>query len=262
MNFVDHIGERAIMRWQFMRDTVATLCGVFYLMARPRYWPRTVRAVVGRQILFTGIDALGLILLISLLAGVSVVAQAQLWLSRFGQSEMLGRLLVAIIVGEAGPLLVNLVVIGRSGTAIATELATMRVRREVDVLETQGIDPMVYLVMPRVIGIFVSVFSLTILFILGSFVSGYIFGFFLQVGSGTPARFMDSVFQAMTPGTVASLAAKTLIPGLLTGTICCLEGLSVLGAATEVPQAATRAVVKSMIALLLVSAVASVLTYV
>jgi phospholipid/cholesterol/gamma-HCH transport system permease protein len=262
MGTVGALGESLLRKLAALRDVGAVVGGVLYLAVQPRYWPRTVREIVGRQVLFTGFDALGLVLAISLLTGVSVVAQVQLWLSRFGQSDMLGDILVAVLVSEVGPLLVNFIVIGRSGTAIATELATMRVHGEIALLDAQGADPMAYLVMPRVVGMTLSVLGLTVVFVAGAFVSGYVFGQFTDVRMADPARFAQSVLGAVKPSTIVNLLVKTLVPGMTTATICCLQGLRVQGAATEVPQAATRAVVHSIATLLLITAICSVLTYV
>ena len=77
----------------------------------------------------------------------------------------------------------------------------------------------------------------------------------------TELTLVNGVFGALRAGGVASLFAKTLIPGLLTGSICCIEGFRVTTAVTEVPQATTRALVRSVLALFLTSAVVSVLTY-
>lgn len=261
MRVVSSIGEQTIARWQTARNIAAVIVGVFALAVRPRYWPRTVRDVLARQVLFTGVEAMALTALIALLAGVSIVAQVQLWLNRFGQSGMLGSILVAAIVREMGPLLVSFIVIGRSGTAIATEMAYMKVRREIDVLDAQGVDPMVYIVMPRVAGVALSVFGLTIFFILASFVSGYLVGVFLGVTPGDPSFFAHNVLSAVTPAVVWNLLVKTILPGLLIGATCCIEGLSVKGSVTEVPQAATRAVVRAIAGVLLISAVSTVVSY-
>ncbi|MGQ9661630.1 MAG: ABC transporter permease [Kiritimatiellia bacterium] len=261
MNFVEQIGAALVARTRMLQKLSAVLWCVLTLAVRSRHWSRTVRNVLARQVLFTGVEALGLVFWLALLTGVSVVAQAQIWLQRFGQSGMLGSVLVAVIISEFGPLLVNFVVIGRSGTAIATELASMQVRGEIDVLEALGLDTMAYLAMPRVLGAAISVFSLAILFVAVSLGSGYIFGLLLGGTPGTPANFAANVMQAMSPATVANFLAKTIVPGLLTGAICSLQGLEVEGAVTEVPQAGTRAVVGSMVALAVVSAVTSVLTY-
>lgn len=262
MTTLERIGCRALEKWRYARDIAAVIHGVLCLALKPRYWPRTVRQQIARQILFTGVDAIGLTFLIAILAGISIVVQAQVWLSRFGQSEMLGPLLVAIIVREIGPLLVNLVVIGRSGTAVAIELANMRVRHEINILDAQGVDPMVYLVMPRMLAIVISVFCLTIVFIAVSFISGYLLGFLLGAAPSSPSLFAAGVMGVITPRDISVLMAKVLVPGFITGAICCMEGLSIGGLVTEVPQAATRSLVRSIAAVLVVSAVVSVLTYV
>ncbi len=258
MSFVAKIGDSALEKWRFNRTVAAVILGVLSMSVQPRFWPRTVRTLLARQIVFTGIEALRLTLLVALVAGVAVVAQAQVLL---GQSEMLGPVLVAVIIREIGPLMVNLLVIGRSGTAIATELANMRVRRETDVLDAQGLDPMAYLIMPRVIGMVLSVFCLALVFIAVSLVSGYVFSLLLGVAPTDPEQFTTSVFAAIAPKDVANLFAKTILPGLLIGTICSLEGMTVAGSVTDVPRAATRGVVKSIAAVLVVSAIVSVLTY-
>lgn len=261
MNILQTIGAPTLKKWHAVCSVSMVTWGILRLAAGRAHWTRPVREQVSKQILFTGIDAIGITLLISALAGISVVAQVQLWLSKIGQSAMLGNILVTVIAREIGPLLVNFLVIGRSGTAIAAELAYMRVRNEIDVLEARGIDPMVYLVMPRVIGTLVSVFGLTILFIAFSFVSGYAFGFLLGVTPGDPSLFANSILKTLFPSDILNLCAKTLIPGTTTAVICCIEGLGVRGAATDIPRAVTAGVVKSIAAVLIISVIVSVLTY-
>ena len=261
MNILHSIGKRTIKQWRSLSSVTAVICGVLLISIKPRYWPRTVRELIVKQVLFTAIDALGMIILIAVLSGISIVTQAQVWLAKLGQSTMLGAILVAVIIREIGPLLVNLVIIGRSGTAVATELAGMKVRNEIDVLDSQGIDPMIYLVMPRVIGMAVSVLCLTVIFSLVSLLSGYLFGMMLGVTKGEYQQFINSVTSAISPKDVANFLAKTIIPGLTTGAICCMEGIGVQGSVTEIPQAATRGVVRSIAAVLVVSAIVSILTY-
>lgn len=262
MNIVGKCGSVVLGKWGVVRTT-ASACWAFIVLAvHPSSWSRAVREQLAKQIVFTGIDAVGVILMIAALTGISVVVQAQLWLGRLGQTEMLGSILVAVVIREIGPLLVNFVVIGRSGTAISTELANMKVRNEVDLLESMGVEPMVYLVLPRVLGVIISVFCLTICFIMISLVSGYIFGYLMGTTAGDPTGFMRTIFRSIKPADIFNLLAKTIIPGLVTGVICTIEGLQVKGLITEVPQATTRAVVRSIMALLVVFAIVSVFTYV
>jgi phospholipid/cholesterol/gamma-HCH transport system permease protein len=262
MMFLGKIGKKVLARWATVRRTAGIICGVVCLAVQPGRWPRTVRAVMWRQILFTGVEASGLTCLIAFLAGVSIVTQAQVWSSNLGQSAMLGPVLIAVLMREVGPLLVNFVVIGRSGTAMAAELATMTVRNEVDILDAQGVDPMTYLVMPRILAMALSVFSLSVFFVAVSLGTGYLLGVLLGIMPGDASLFATSVLGAIQPRDVANLIAKTVLPALCTGAICCVEGLTIRRAATEIPQAVTRSVVRSISIMLLISAVVSVLTYV
>jgi phospholipid/cholesterol/gamma-HCH transport system permease protein len=261
MSFLAAIGDGAISQFRRLRWLVAVAWSVVSLACRPGSWPRTTRTVFVRQIVFTGYDALGFVSIMALLTGIAVVVQAQVWMGRLGQSELLGPLLVAVIVRELGPILVNFIVIGRSGTAMAAELAGMTVRKEVDVLDAQGLDPMVYLVMPRAIGMAVCVCCLAVVFILVSFGSGYLCGAFMGTGPGDPTIFLRSVLRGAEPADFLNLLAKTLIPGLLTGVISSMEGLSVEGVATDIPQAVTRSVVRAYAAVVGVSVLVSILTY-
>jgi phospholipid/cholesterol/gamma-HCH transport system permease protein len=262
MQFVARLGAGIVARLRagsYLLSVAGSAAGRAVLA---RQWPRTTRDVLARQIYFTGAEALGFVALVGLLVGVAVVLQAQVWLTKVGQSTLFGPLLVAVVIRELGPLLTNFVVIGRSGTAIASELAAMRVNGEIHVLEAQGLDPFTYLVVPRIIGVMASVFCLTIVSIGVSFASGYLSGFLLDVGTaGGVELFVDGVLKAVRPADIVNVLAKTLIPGALTGAICCTEGLSAARAATEIPQAAGRAVVRSVAALFVTSAVVSVLTY-
>jgi phospholipid/cholesterol/gamma-HCH transport system permease protein len=262
MNPVGRIGQGVRRAWGRLRNVSALAATVLWLALHPRYWKRTVRNVLARQILFTGVEAVRFVSLVALLVGLSVVVQTQMWLSRFGQSALLGPLLVAVVIREIGPLLTNFVVIGRSGAAIASEMGNMQVTGEVHILDAQGLDPMTYLVLPRVIGVAVSVFCLTVVFIVVSLCSGYLSGLLMQANPGSPDLFFKSVFKAVQPADVVNLLAKTFIPGILTGVICCAEGLSVEGSITEIPQATTRGLVRSVMALFITSALVSVLTYV
>lgn len=262
VNPLGNIGAKTREKWGNWIYLLAVAWTVVRMSLWPSNWPAPMRNVLARQILFTGFDAWRFMTMIALLVGLSVVLQAQIWLKTLGQTVYLGPILVTVIVRELGPLLTNFVVIGRSGNAMATELANMKINGEVHLLDAMGLDPFRYLVMPRVIGAAISTFCLTAIFIVASFLSGYVSGALLGVGEVDPDLFMKSVFSAVQPADVFNFVAKSFIPGLLMGAICCIEGLSVQHSITEVPQATTRAVVRSTASLFLTSAIVSVMTYV
>jgi len=261
MSFVAGIGRRLVGRWKSAAYLAGVMATAAAMAVRRSYWTHPVRDVLARQVFFTGVEAVRFVAMVAGVVGIAVVLQAQVWLTRFGQSALVGPLLVTVVVRELGPLLTNFVVIGRSGTAIASELAGMRANREMRVLEAQGLDPFTYLVVPRVLGVTISVFSLTVVFLAVSFASGFLCGVLLGVQPPTPTMFMDGIMKAISPADVINVLAKTILPGMATGAICCIEGFSIEGAVTEVPQAAGRAVIRSVAVLFVISAVVSVLTY-
>src|SRR5207249_9259941 len=93
----------------------------------------------------------------------------------------LGTIMVIVVVRELGPLLTALLVLARVGTANVVELGTARATGEVEALEALGIDPVHYLVVPRVVGMAVGLFALTVYLILGALVSGYLWAFIQDV---------------------------------------------------------------------------------
>lgn len=229
---------------------------------QPRSWPPTVRNVLSRQILFTGVEATRFIALSGVICGVTVVLQAQVWLTRFGQTRMLGPILVALIVRELGPLLTNLIVLGRSGTAVASELASMRVTHQIRLLDAQGVDPFIYLVMPRAVGLAVSIFCLTLIFIMVSLASGFLTAVLAGVGKAGPMPFIEQVAQALQPVDVLIFFGKTMLPGLLIGVICCEAGLSVSRDLAEIPRATTLGQVRSLMAVFVTFLLVSIVAYV
>ena len=241
--------------------TLAVTLWVLRLAANPSTWRRTVRDALARQVLFSAVDAAPFTVMVAFLVGISVVVQAQLWLGRVGQSKLLGPVLVAVVVRELGPLLANIVVIGRSGNAIAAELGHMRLAGEVRVLDAQGLDPLVYLVVPRALATMTAVLCLAVIFIVVCLCSGYWFGWLLGARTGGFFGFLDSVARALGRWDLLNVVAKSLVPGLLAGVICATQGLGVADSITDVPTAIARAVQWSVVALFFISALISLVTY-
>src|SRR5207237_6895723 len=123
--------------------------------------------------------------------GILVVVQLDVWTGRLWQSQTLGQLLVLVVAWELGPLFANFVLIVRGGSAITTELGFMKAGGEVRVLEAQGIDPLLFLVMPRVLAMAVSAFCLTVIFVLVAFATRYGFDeFIVQSNAELPVVFI------------------------------------------------------------------------
>ena len=216
--------------------------------------------VIGRQVQFTGLDAVPFAGVLAMFTALSVVAQIQL--VGLGQSELFGKLMVVVMVRELGPIIVALVVLARSGTAIATEMATMRVAGEIETLENRGIDPFAYLVVPRLGGMAVSLFCLAQVFIFIAIVGGFILSRLLVPDAPVFSDYVRLITSQLDWLDALVLLAKTVIPGLLIGAISCREGLACGSSYTDVPRATTRAVVRSFIAVFCWNALVTTLIYV
>jgi phospholipid/cholesterol/gamma-HCH transport system permease protein len=260
MSFFGTIGRQTRAWLKTAPYVTGLLYAVLRLAFRVSIWNRPLLRVLTRQIYYTAIQGIPFIVIIALLMGITVVIQAQILSSMAGQASLTGAVLVLVLMRELAPLLVNFVMIGRSGAAIAAEMASMTVNGDVKVLDAQGLDPMIYLVIPRVLGAGISVFCLAVVFVLVAFSAGYVCGAMLGL-SPSPGIFLEGVLAAIGKTDAPSFLAKTLLPGMATAAISCSEGLSIRGSLTEIPQATTRAVVRSTFALVMISALITAVTY-
>ncbi len=206
---------------------------------------RTIFGVIAAQVYFTGWQALPIISALALATGSVLIIQGLGNLTLLGGSEMIGSLLLVTLSREAGPLLVALVVVARSGTAVASEVGNMRANREIEALESMGINPLSFIVFPRILGGVISVLCLAFYFNL----IGILGGFFLTkpLHDMPFSFFMDSLSRAFTVDDVMIFLLKNSFSGMIIFVVCCYQGLSVKKSPHEVPQVTTQAVVNSII---------------
>lgn len=261
MRAVGRLGEWVWAQWHEVRHVAAVIGTVLYVGARPRYWRRTVRSALARQVVAIGVESVGFVCGVALFVGIAVVVQLASWIGEAGQSQLLGPILVTVVARELGPVLINLVLIVRSGSAMATELGILKIGGRVHELEAQGIAPFIYLVMPRVLGAAVSAFCLTIIFILVAFASGYLFGAMLGKGSLDLVLFADSVSNAIHPKDVLNVAGKSILPALFASACCCIGGLGIGASVMDVPRVTQHALARSVVGLFVIAAVVTLLTY-
>lgn len=243
---IDEIGRKTI---EIISYTLRVLQMV-YLSVRAAIYDqaqglRTIFSVVSAQIYFTGWQAMPLISVLALATGGIVILQSSAQLSLLGSAEMVGNLMVVIIVRELGPLVTALIVIARSGTAVASEVGNMRVNREIEALEAMGINPLSYIVFPRIIGGVLSVLCLAFYFCAIALLGGFLVTRF--IGDMPFAFYADSLANAFTVADVWLFLAKNGFSGIIIFVIACYQGMLVQQSAHEVPQVTTKAVVNSVI---------------
>ncbi|MCX5917176.1 MAG: ABC transporter permease [Deltaproteobacteria bacterium] len=213
-----------------------------------------------RQVYFTAVQALKVVAVISLALGTVIIVQIGTQLSFLGGGiEFIVPILVLVLFRELGPLLTAIIVIGRSGTAIATELGNIVIAHELEAIEVMGINPVYFIVTPRIIGVTVAVICLTIIFITVGLLGGFwVSKLILPI---TFQAFLRELGVALTAHDLIFAFLKSLIFGLLIALTCTYYGLTVGYSLIEVPQAATRGVVSAMLFCFATNALLTVLFY-
>ena len=200
-----------------------------------------------RQIYFTGIETLPLLTVVGLVTGYA--AAAALHGVLMNDLALTVDVFRALVVREASLLLVAFFVLARSGSAIASELASARQQGELATLCSLGIDPVAYLVAPRVAALILCVAALSVYFqvaaVFGGFALMSIFGnwdYFIAVG-----RFAEG----LDGWTSAVMIAKTVVFGAIIGTVCCHQGMTAVPGPLGVPGATRTAMIHSFTAIVL-----------
>ena len=212
-----------------------------------------IRSRVRHEIFRSGVRLLPMFLFLAAALGFLVIGQTVSWLTRVGAIDYLGTVMVVVVVRELGPLVTALVVLARVGTANVVELGTARATGEVEALEALGIDPIHYLVVPRVLGMAVGIFALTIYLILGAVLSGYLWAF-LQDVPLTPGDYFRQLTGALSGLDFVLLALKTSCFGAIIAVVTCYHGLAQPLRLAEVSSATVRAVAQGLVACVLLDA--------
>jgi phospholipid/cholesterol/gamma-HCH transport system permease protein len=224
---------------------------VSYFRAVARAWSvdrplgnRDIQKIVLRQIYFTGSQAFRLVALAALVLGIVTIAQSSAQLQRLGGTEGIGAIVAGLLFREAAPFVTLMVVVSRSVSAMASELATMKANGEVDSLRASGVSVLSYLVIPRVVGGSISTLLLAMHFAWVAIMVGF-FSARLFVDLSWSLYF-DNLLVSLTLIDVVLFVVKSLGLSAIAFFIATYCGLRTTGAAFEVPQATTKAVVWSL----------------
>jgi len=223
------------------------------MISRSRVARRVIRPLVFQEASRAGLRLMPMFLFMSAALGLVVIGQTVSWLTRVGARNFLGTVMVVVVVRELGPLVTALLVLARVGTANVIELGTARAMGEVEALEALGIAPVHYLVVPRVRGMALGVFALTVYLILGALCSGYLWAFVQDVPL-RPGDYVRQLAGALSGLDFALLAIKTFCFGSIIALVTCYHGLAQPLRLEEVSRATVAAVAQSVIACVLLDA--------
>jgi len=212
------------------------------------------------QILFTFVYAMGITTLLALAIGAAVNIIGVPFLTMINQQKLIYSLLIIIITRELGPLLTAFIVIARSATAIATEIAGMVISHEVEAYISVGIDPIEHLAVPRFLGVTISLVLMNIYFSVFGLAGSYIV---TQLFSSTPMDYyFTSLLEHLSIYDVIISIIKSIVFGTIVSIYAVIEGFSVERASTEVPVAGLRAVGGAFALCIVVDVIISALYYV
>lgn len=210
-------------------------------------------APVFRQMVAIGVRAAPMVALTAFSVGVTLAMQAAHSLQQLGAEIYVPDLVMVTLLREMGPVLIAVIVIGRSGSAVAAELGTMKVSEEIEALEVMAINPISFLIVPRFLAMLVMLPALTIL---GDYVG--VFGGWvvcrLALDFNTAGYVLRAVQSADTWDLYSGMI-KSVVFAWIVITIACNAGLHVEGGAEGVGQATTSSVVQALLAMLITNAI-------
>jgi phospholipid/cholesterol/gamma-HCH transport system permease protein len=206
-----------------------------------------------------GVRALPILSLITFFIGLILALQGAYELRKLGALNFVANAVAISMSRELGPLITAIVVIGRSGSAFAAEIGTMKVTEEIDALETMAIHPVDFLVKPKFLAMIVMLPCLTIWAISMGIFGGALFGV-AQAGF-TLRRYLQASLDALFLRDIASGLIKSVMFGITITAVGCHEGLSTGAGAEQVGRATTRAVVVSIFLVILVDLVFTALFF-
>ncbi len=236
---------------------IMSIVNSFKYLKKVRF--RTYYEVIINQTIFTGVNALIIVASIALLAGGTVIIQALTSLPKFGVEGFLGNLLVIIIARELGPLLTALIVISRSGSAIATEISVQKWSKEILSMELIGIDTRLFIVLPRVIASVISICGLIIIFDIVAFLGGYLIS--QTVVYISLDQFGQTLINAFTFKDIGAAFLKGTLFGITIPVICCYYGLKPVSK-FEIPIYVSKAVMRTLFVTIILNIMVSIMFYV
>jgi phospholipid/cholesterol/gamma-HCH transport system permease protein len=247
---LDYVGSLNIQWWA----TMLAMAQALPFIGNRYRWRATVK-----QMLEIGVDAMPMVSLMAICTGFIFAMQGASELRRFGALRYVVDLVAVGFTRELGPLLTAIAVSGRSGSAFAAEIGTMKVTEELDSLRVMALDPVEFVLAPKCLAALISVPCLSIVSNVFGIVAGGLFMLFsIHL---TPALYLHYVFEAIDLRDVVMGLIKSVVFGTIIAQVGCLEGFRVRGGPDSVGRSTTTAVVKSTFLVIVADAIFTAIFY-
>lgn len=248
-------------------DLLRYLSGLYDLSAQAAYWtfvaPFKGRSIKWHstihQMVLAGVNSIPIVCLISLFIGIVLALQGAYQLQKFGAGFYVTALVGVSMTRELGPLITAIVIAGRSGSAFAAEIGTMKVSEEIDALEAMGLNSVRFLVVPKYLALIVMLPCLTLLSDLAGILGGGIFEMY-QLDQTLP-MFLSATRDALVMRDISTGLIKSVVFGLIITKVGCYEGFAVRGGAEGVGKSTTSSVVVSIFLVILADVIFTAFFY-
>jgi len=258
VNILVRLGDATIRHIDNIRFMVSFIGSVVLSFLHVLFHPKSLRVEDTIDAMEkTGVDALPIVALISFLLGLIIAFMSSLQLQQFGANIYVASLVALAMTSELGPIMTAIIVAGRSGSAFAAEIGTMKIYEEIDALFTMGFNPTLFLVVPKVLASIIVVPLLTLFSNLFGVAGGLVVGVFML--GLTPGTYISQTIETLTLFEVLWGLTKSAIFAVLIAWIGCLRGFQTRGGAAGVGNAATSAVVTSIFLIVLFDSIFAVI---
>ena len=259
MGFIEQLGHAAAKQIRDILGLVSFSGELTIALLRATVRPHEVRWKDALRVAESvGVDAVFIIALVGFLMGLIMAFQSAIPMRDFGAEIFVANLVALSTFRELGPLLTAIILAGRSGSAFAAELGTMKVNEEIDALVTMGLNPVRFLITPRIIAAVVMMPILTVFFNLFALMGAAVV--MLQLGFPL-ITYYNQVVGAVGVNDFVGGLFKAFVFGILVAGIGCLRGLQTTTGAVAVGVSATRAVVSGIVLIALADGIFSVVYY-
>ncbi len=260
LDFFTQIGSGSLNFLQSIKDGLYLISDISYWSFVGIFDKRGQRkGSVIQQALFIGVDALGIIALLSMILGLILALQSAAQLRQFGANIFVADLMAVSMVTEMGPILTAIILAGRSGSSIASEIATMQVTEEIDALKMMAINPIRYVVVPKFHAITICIpLLVTASTLIGIFGGLIVAVTYLDLSATV---FIDRVFEVLTLRDALIGLGKSYFFAWVIVIIGSYYGFNVKGGAEGVGKVTTQAVVASIFWVIILDAINSLIFY-
>ncbi len=256
--FILQTGEATIDTLKSIKEFIDFIGAIVLSVMRFLKNPKSLRTndIIG-YMKTTGVDGLPVVAMISFLIGLIMAFMSSIQLKQFGANIYVASLVALSMVSELGPIMTAIIVSGRSGSAYAAEISTMKISEEIDALVTMGFDPVLFLAIPRMIAAIIVIPLLTMFANLFAIFGGLVIG--ITMLDLSASSYINQTFNSLKLFELCWGLSKSFVFAIIISGVGCLRGFQARGGASAVGQAATSAVVTSIFLIVLFDSIFAVI---